>query len=125
MGAAGWYMSGPTVLPLAADTGAGELGAVNVLLAHQKTNLLLYSFAAGFLFLLGIALFAFLTVHGAIKEIGAALGNFLTFISGLLPTSGVISSNNRIGELEAAKVLIAKVSMSSNEQELLRELLKK
>jgi hypothetical protein len=98
---------------------------VNVLLAHQKTNLLLYSFAAGFLFLLGIALFAFLTVHGAIKEIGAALGNFLTFISGLLPTSGVISSNNRIGELEAAKVLIAKVSMSSNEQELLRELLKK
>lgn len=118
-------MSSPTVVSGNPTSGTDELRAVDVLIAHQKVNVRLLCAAAGVMFLLASALFIVFSVLGAIKELGPALGNLLTFISGLFPVSGVIAANSRIGELEAAKLLAAKAAMTANEQELLRELLRK
>ena len=118
-------MSSPGPILGVANSNTDELRAMDVLIAHQRANLRLLGFTSGLMFLLGGILFAFLYANGTITQLGPALGNLLTFISGLFPVSGVITANNRIGELEAAKVLAAKLVITANEQELLRELLKK
>lgn len=104
---------------------SGEVLAMGVLIAHQKTNIRLLSSASAIMFFLGVAVFIALCLHNAIKELGPALGNLLTFVSSLFPISGVVTANNRIGELKAAILLASQVKLTAHEEDLLKELLKK
>jgi len=118
-------MPPPTISPASPNSTGDELRALDVMIGHQKGNIWLNCAASLFLFLLACGLLFFFIRHNAIREIGPALGNLLTFISGFFPVSGVIAANSRIGELQAARLLAGKLVMTANEQELLRELLKK
>jgi hypothetical protein len=62
---------------------SGEVLAMGVLIAHQKTNIRLLSSASAIMFILGVAIFIALCLHSAIKELGPVLGNLLTFVSSL------------------------------------------
>ena len=77
------------------------------------------------MFLLGVILFVVLYLHNAIKELGPALGNLLTFVSSLFPITGVVAANSRIGELEAAALLASRAQLTAHEEDLLKELLKR
>ena len=105
---------------------AAEPLAVKLLIQRQRLNIRVLMAASAIMFLVGIALFVVLWQHHEIQEIGPALGNLLTFLSGLFPITGVIAANSRIGELEAAMVLISShTALSSHEEDLLKELLKR
>ena len=103
----------------------GKVLVVETLIAHQKVNIRLLSLASILMFLLGGILFMVLYQRRVINEIGPALSNLLTFVSGLFPVSGVIAANSRIGELKAAKILASQIAMSAYEEDLFKELLKR
>ena len=98
---------------------------MRVLIAHQRTNIRLLGSASAIMFLLGVILFVVLYLHNAIKELGPALGNLLTFVSSLFPITGVVAANSRIGELEAAALLASRAQLTAHEEDLLKELLKR
>lgn len=104
---------------------SGEILAMRVLIAHQKTNIRLLGSASAVMFILSVTLFVVLYLHNAIKELGPALGNLLTFVSSLFPITGVVAANNRIGELKAASLLASRSELTAHEEDLLKELLKK
>ena len=78
------------------------------------------------MFALGLVLLVVLFLHRAITELGPALGNLLTFVASLFPITGMVTANNRIGDLEAASILlVSQTSLTAHEEDLLKDLLKK
>ena len=114
-------------LPKAAcDYNRPEILAVQVLIAHQKSNLRMLSLSSVVMFALGLVLLVVLYLHRAITELGPALGNLLTFVASLFPITGMVTANNRIGDLEAASILlVSQTSLTAHEEDLLKDLLKK
>jgi hypothetical protein len=110
----------------ACDHNRPEILAVQVLISHQRYNLRLLSLSSAIMFTLGLVLFIILYLDKAITELGPALGNLLTFVASLFPITGVVTANNRIGDLEAASILLAsQTSLTAHEEDLLKDLLKK
>lgn len=104
---------------------SGEILAMQVLIAHQKTNIRLLGCASAVMFTLAVVLFIILSLHNAIKELGPALGNLLTFVSSLFPITGVVAANSRIGELKAAMLLASQAELTARQEDLLKEFLKR